>query len=61
MAPPLKLIAHDVTVHARVRIVGEIGKAFGINEGKNANTNKYTQRGRDRPQPAMRRTFGVRR
>lgn len=41
--PTIAIVAHDVTVRARVWIVAKIGGAFAITKGKEAKAQQETQ------------------
>src|SRR4051812_26799217 len=41
--PPLELLAHDVAVHARLRVVGQIGAAARVGEGEAADADQHAE------------------
>ena len=43
VAPPVKLLAHNVAIQTSVGIAGKIGESFGVDKGEGAETHQYTK------------------
>src|SRR5688572_19147960 len=48
-SPAVKLVAHDVAIHAGGRIVGEVAGALGVVEREDADAQRESQARRDEP------------